>query len=168
MMIFCLLDRATVYRQVCIAFDMLDQLGLTDTWRLRFSATRLGSLLLINKIKRVLEEAGYRFPLQAARTIVRFAVDYHPDLRTAPREDLVDWIYGLGMKLASMFLARTRPEEGPYAILDRHLHRWLERHGCTLPRSDYLGRERFFLDWCTERELDPVDYDLEIWERSRI
>lgn len=167
MMVFCLLDRAMPYDTVCRAFDNLDRLGYTLGRKIRSVCATAGQRIFILTATRYLRMEGYRFPETGALAIYLFSKN-PIDLRTATREELVDNVWGMGMKLASMFLARTRPGEGPYAILDRHSHRWLDRHSCTLPRSDYLGRERFFLDWCKERELDPVAYDLEIWERSRV
>lgn len=165
MMVFCILDRATTYAQVCKAFDVLERFQLTTrkgmrSWRVERNET----YTLAWAIEGFLKGVGYRFPPQAAENIAAFAYNTVP-LRTATRKEIVERVPGIGMKLASMFLRNTRGIR--YAVIDIHLHHWLEEKGCDVPRADYLGREKWFLDWAESNHRDPFVLDREIWEERR-
>jgi len=74
-------------------------------------------------------------------------------------------IKGIGLKLASMFVRNTRGEK--IAVLDVHIRNWLkQKYGPGLPNS-YYEQEKLFLQASKELGKDPIELDLEIWERER-
>jgi len=154
-MVFCILDRAQEYTQVCRSFDALDRQGLTTRKNLKHA----------NKaaIRRILKKSGYRFPNQTAGYLKAFAIN-PIDLKCATREELVESIKGIGLKLASMFVRNTRGEK--VAVLDVHIRNWLrERHG-KLPKS-YYAQEELFLKTAKRMRQDPRLLDVNVWEARR-
>jgi len=160
-MVFCILDTACPYEMVCKAFDELKEMGMTTRkeiikWR-------------EDMIENALRRAGYRFPKQHAGRIKKFGYS-SIDLRTATREELVDNITGIGMKLASMFLRNTRGEE--YAVIDVHTDRWLEKELRAFdqwkPRMSYEEKEKAFINLAKIIGKTPKELDLEIWQKMRI
>jgi thermostable 8-oxoguanine DNA glycosylase len=155
LMVFCILDRAQEYRQVGKAFDALDRVGLTTRRGLEKARG--------TAIRKVLKEAGYRFPNQTARYLKEFGSN-PINLRSATREELVKSITGIGLKLASMFVRNTRGER--VAVLDVHIRNWLrERYG-RLPRS-YYEQEKLFMKAAEELGQDPGRLDIDVWEARR-
>lgn len=161
-LIFCILDRATKYAQVCKAFDMLYHHGLTTRARLRSHIKAFGMETMTKRITTLLRETGYRFPEPGANFILLFALN-DVDLKTVSRDVLIADVKGIGMKLASMFLRNTRGEQ--YVPIDVHMERWLAEHGC--PYTDYKEQEQWFREYCEERGLDVYEADMAIWNKMR-
>lgn len=153
-LIFCLLDRAMPYKNVCKVFDGLTELGITNKGKLK----KLG----IEEISRILSWYGHRFPNQTAKYLKHFA---HNDinLETCTREEMVEKIDGIGYKLASMFLRNTRGEN--YAVLDTHIKKWLKEMG--FEGKNYIESEKNFLEICKEVNMTPYELDMLIWEDKR-
>lgn len=162
LLIFCMLDRATTYAQVCKAFDALYHHGLTTRARLRAHIKAFGEETMVRRITLILREAGYRFPEPGAEFIVLFAFN-DVNLRTVSRDMLVQTVRGIGMKLASMFLRNTRGEQ--YVPIDVHMKKWLKEHGC--PYTSYKEQEQWFREYCEERGLSVYEADMAIWNRMR-
>lgn len=156
MMIFCMLDRAQSYENVCKVFDHLNRNLLTSRKGLK--------LLSVDDLERELRKAGHRFPKQTAQFLKGFS-DSTINLRTATRDDLVENLPGIGYKLASMFLRNTRGEE--YAVLDVHVKRWLEERGFN-PNGRYQDLERIFLTLARGMNKTPYELNMEIWQAKRI
>lgn len=162
-MVFCILDTACPYEMVCKAFDALREMSMT---------TRRGIIpWREDMIEKTLKKAGYRFPKQHAGRIKEFGYN-SIDLRTATREELVDSITGIGMKLASMFLRNTRGED--YAVIDVHTERWLmselmkTHRGKIKPPKTYEEKERYFKEIAKAKGKTTKELDLEIWQKMRI
>jgi len=155
LMVFCLLDRAMPYEKVCKVFDYLDNMGLTTKENLRDIEER--------ELADALKMSGHRFPNQTAKHLKGFS-ESEVSLRTGSRDELIQHIPGLGMKLASMFLRNTRGE--PYAVLDVHVKRWLKEQG--FKGGSYKKLEQDFLSKCRELGKTPYQLDMEIWQQRRI
>jgi len=156
MLVFCLLDRAVPYEKACAAWQILHDNGLDKRHNIRSTKP--------DNVAKLLSAMGFRFPNQAGKYIYEFG--QNPiDLRTATREELVEQIPGIGYKLASMFLNRTRG--ATYAILDVHIKRWLEEKGYDVSKP-YEVVEQYFFTEAAKLNKDPNELDLEIWEERRI
>jgi hypothetical protein len=89
------------------------------------------------------------------------------DLKTCALSDLLA-IKGVGHKTARMFLMQTRAKQR-FAALDTHILKFLKAQGipCTLSTPSHPGQyaylESEFLRLADEAEMDPVDFDLQIW-----
>lgn len=160
-MVFCILDTAVPYEMCCRAFDALRKKGYTTRRGLKSP--------LKSMIAGTLKKAGYRFPKQHAGRLKNFSKNII-DLKTSTRKELVDNIDGIGMKLASMFLRNTRGHQ--YAVLDRHSLRWLQK---TMDVPDkvfklmsYETREKQFIQYAKDLGKNPMELDLEIWQRERV
>ncbi len=162
LLIFCILDRATTYAQVCKAYDALASQGLTTRDWLRTHISAFGEETMVKRITLILREAGYRFPEPGAEFIVLFALN-DVNLRTVSRDMLVSDVKGIGMKLASMFLRNTRGEQ--YVPIDVHMKKWLADHGC--PYTSYEEQEQWFREYCEERGLSVYEADMAIWNEMR-
>jgi len=162
-MVFCIIDTAVPYEMVCRTFDALKKSKMTKRrdimkWR-------------EDMIEATLRKAGYRFPKQQAERIKAFGYS-GIDLREATREELVENIKGIGMKLASMFLRNTRGED--YAVIDVHTDRWLManlmkayRGKVKAPRT-YEEKEKYFKEFAKAKGMTTKELDLEIWQKNRI
>jgi len=82
----------------------------------------------------------------------------------AARFDLLK-IKGIGMKEASHFLRNTGRED--VAIIDRHILRWLERKGESVPKTltpkRYLEVEETLKDMAKNGNL--AEFDLRVWSQ---
>ena len=162
-MVFCILDTACPYEMVCKAFDELREMGMTT----RKEIMKWREDMIENALKR----AGYRFPKQHAGRIKKFGYS-SIDLKTATREELVENITGIGMKLASMFLRNTRGED--HAVIDVHTERWLmgelmkTHRGKIKPPKTYEEKERYFKEFAKAKGKTTKELDLEIWQKMRI
>lgn len=136
MIVFCLLDRAIPYERVCVTWEALRDNNMVTRNGIRDST--------LEEIVKVLKSVSFRFPNQTGGFIKEFG-DNPIDLRTANRQELVKNIKGIGMKLASMFLHRTRGET--YAIIDIHIKRWLEEQGYDIS-TDYETLDDMDLPKC--------------------
>jgi len=155
MMIFCILDRAQSYENVCKVFDHLNRNLLTSRKGLK--------LLSVDDLERELRKAGHRFPNQTAKFLKGFA-DSTINLRTATRDEFVKNLPGIGYKLASMFLRNTRGEE--YAVLDVHVKRWLKEKGVIY--KSYKDQERSFISLARMMNKTLYELDMEIWQGRRV
>ncbi|KKL75421.1 hypothetical protein LCGC14_2055060 [marine sediment metagenome] len=160
-LVFSILDTACPYNMVCKAFDELKANDMTTRKGIkRFKAKEITARL---------RWAGYRFPTQQAERIKAFG-DNPINLRIATREQLVDEVKGIGMKLASFFLRNTRGEE--YAVLDVHTLRWLqEQH--KFPKKvwrkmSYYDREKQFAMDAEFLGKSVMELDLQIWNDRRV
>ncbi len=166
-MIFCILNGPMPYAKVCEAFDLLDKHDLTYRWGLDGATMMIGNwmfnpLLLEQRIIGMLMGVGYRFPKQAAKNVMNYRrIDLN--LKTASRDELVDKIDGVGMKLASMFVRNTRGEK--VAVIDTHIKKWLKEQGCIT--RNYISQEVFFLSYCMNNDLDPYEFDMKLWNERR-
>lgn len=156
-MVFCILDTAVSYESVCKAWNELDGAGMTTRKGLKRADTIL--------IKGVLASVGYRWAGQKAQYLKHFA-NNKIDLKTASRKELVNSVYGIGMKLASMFLRNTRGHQ--YAVLDVHTLRFLQKElGDKMPKK-YEDQEKMFISIAKMRNMNPMELDLKIWQENRI
>ena len=73
-------------------------------------------------------------------------------------------IKGVGMKLASMFLVRTRDAE--HAIIDIHIKRWLQERD--LWHNKYEEAEKNFAAEAVKMGMSVKQLDLIVWEERRI
>jgi thermostable 8-oxoguanine DNA glycosylase len=153
LMVFCILDRAMPYEKVCKAYDTLREHGL-DTKQGLSSVSK-------ERIAELLSSSGFRFPNQTANFLKGFSGNAI-DLRNASRTELCS-IKGIGMKLASMFLNRTRGTQ--YAIIDIHIKRWLDERG--LLSKNYLTSERNFIREAEKLGMTPDQLDYQIWNTNR-
>ncbi len=160
-LVFCILDTACTYKMVCNTFDYLERFDMTTRKGIK-NATE-------DKIRGVLQVAGYRFPSQHAKRIKAFG-DNEIDLRKTSREELVKNVKGIGMKLASFFLRNTRDIE--YAVLDVHTLRWLRaNHNFSdkiWKRMTYQDKETFFRLDAERLGKGVMELDLEIWNKYRV
>lgn len=160
-MVFCILDTAVPYEMCCKAFDALRKKGYTTRRGLKSP--------LKSMISGTLKKAGYRFPKQHAGRLKNFSKNII-DLKTSTRKELVDNIDGIGMKLASMFLRNTRGHQ--YAVLDRHSLRWLQST-MNVPNKvfklmSYETKEKQFIQYAEDLGKNPMELDLEIWQKYRV
>jgi len=156
-MVFCILDTAVSYESVCKAWNELDEAGMTT----RKGLKRVDPIL----IKGVLASVGYRWAGQKALYLKHFA-NNKINLKTATRKELVNSVYGIGMKLASMFLRNTRGHQ--YAVLDVHTLRFLQNElGEKMPKK-YEDQEKMFINIAKMRHMNPMELDLKIWQENRI
>lgn len=159
-LVFCLLDRAMPYEQVCKIFQWLDYIGLTT--RTGIKASGYGPKELANALS--CEGTKHRFPNQTAKFIYAFSLS-NVDLRNASREELMEKLPGLGYKLASMFLRNTRKED--YAVIDTHIKRWMEQRGFN-PNAPYKDLEKAFLYIARGMGKTAYQLDMEIWQENRV
>ena len=160
-LVFCILDTSCTYKMVCRTFDELRACDMTTRKGIkRFTA---------KQIEARLKWAGYRFPTQHARRIKVFGSN-NINLKTATREELVDNINGIGLKLASFFLRNTRGED--HAVLDVHTLRWLQKEfkipDKKFKRMSYETKEGFFKAAAKIEGKSTMELDLEIWTKMRV
>lgn len=154
-MIFCILDRATSYIQVCKSFNALRENNLITRRGLEEAKE--------SAIAYILKESGYRFPNQSAKFLKELSTN-PINLKTATREELEKSIKGVGLKLASMFVRNTRGTK--VAVLDTHIRSWLKERYGELPKN-YYEQEKLFLRASLELKKDPGQLDIDIWEERR-
>jgi len=152
-MVFCFLSRTVSYRSVLKTFNLLKAHGLTTRQGLKGSSQE--------QVHRLLKRSGYRFHNKMAECLMEWSMNTIV-LASATREELCE-IKGIGMKLSSMFLNRTRGEQ--HLILDVHIKRWLKRQG--LLGKNYLESEKNFRMEAERRGVTPVQLDYAIWETYR-
>lgn len=93
-----------------------------------------------------------------------------PDLARCAPEDLERYA-GVGPKTSRFFILWTRPDAN-FAVLDRHVLRWLSERGYSgIPRSNpvrgvYRRIEGFFLREAAKWNLTPRELDLRIWGKA--
>lgn len=145
------------YEKVCECWEVLDKANLNTRATLKNASQESISYLL--------QEAGCRFPIQKAKYLSEFGRN-DIDLRVATRTQLVREIKGVGMKLASMFLNRTRGAE--YAIIDIHVKRWLQEQGIWSDNGPYQLNETAFWLKAHGMGLTPTELDNKIWEERRL
>ena len=155
--LFCLLDRATSYEQVCKIYNGLESISLLSFETLR--------MIEENDLHVVLKQLGCRFPIQTAKYIKYNVLSFkisHIGMMT--RDELVYYIKGFGYKLASMF--HNRLHNTNYAIIDIHIDRYLKENGCKA--KSYKDKETFFIRLAKEKGITPDELDWEIWNQNRI
>jgi len=158
--LFCILDRAMSYEKVCAAFDQV----MIYLWE---GSMRGFEKHHVDKVAETLKSVGYRFPNQTARHIKANSWVDAEWLSYCTREDMVKHCKGIGMKLASMFLVRTRHSH--MAIIDVHIKRWLKDvHGLHVEGMKYEDMEGAFLALAKHMGRDPEELDYEIWDQYRI
>lgn len=109
----------------------------------------------------------YSVMTQGIMYLLDATMEYEDFLLRASRDDLLR-IPGVSYKTASFFLLYTR-KGMRIACLDRHILRFLSRHGVVpsdsvhkAPKKDkYLYYEEKFLDLCGE--VPPYEMDIQIW-----
>ena len=155
--LFCLLDKAASYEQVCNIFNGLELQGLTSFKSLK--------LLEENDLHSILKKLGCRFPVQTSRfieyNIESFTIS---EIASMSRDELVIKIKGFGYKLASMF--HNRLYNSNYAVIDIHINRYLEENGCKV--KNYKEKEMFFFQLAEKKGMTPDELDWEIWDQNRI
>jgi thermostable 8-oxoguanine DNA glycosylase len=155
--IFCQLDRVMPYDKVMNSYLFLESEGLVSFESLRkFMPEELAPLL---------REAKLRFPETTANYL--YYNVHHFDGKTLhkmSRDKIVEKCRGFGWKLASMFCNRCQGTQ--YAIIDVHIDRFLQEHGCTSKK--YHEKETFFVELARQRGITPDELDWEIWNNSRI
>lgn len=88
------------------------------------------------------------------------------DLSTCKPAEL-ERIHGIGPKTSRFFILWTRPHE-QYAVLDRHILKWLAERCIGVPKNTpaygaYLKWEQVFLHEARRRGVPPRDLDYAIW-----
>lgn len=122
----------------------------------------------------LLEKDGIRDWVMGAKTgnyckIIKFFEDWLKsgvNLRTCTPDDL-ESLHGVGPKTSRFFVTWTRPE-ARYAVLDRHILRWLDQFYHDVPKNTpngktYLKWETVFLEEAMNRHLQPRELDYQIW-----
>ena len=132
--------------------------------------TTRGDFTEFNKpnIERILKANGCRFWKTKAQRIVEFGSN-PINLKVATREELVNNVKGVGMKLASMFLRDTRNID--LAVMDVHTKRWLakqlEMRNIPYPKK-YEDEEKLMLQFAKEHNTTIRELDYAIWNTGRI
>lgn len=152
-MVFCILNTQIEYNKLCQCFEELDNAGLTTKESISSVPAKF--------IRDILKETGYRFYNQKARYLKEFS-KCAIDLERANREELVK-IKGVGMKLASMFLVRTRGAD--LAIIDTHIKKWLKERN--LWHNKYEEAEKNFAAEAAKLGMSVKELDLKICEEKR-
>lgn len=159
--LFCILDRVMSYEKVCAAFDQI----MVELWE---GSMRGFENHPVERIAETLKATGYRFPNQTARHIKANTWVDGTWLKRCSREDMIKHCKGIGMKLASMFLVRTRPTKC-YAIIDVHIKRWLKDvHSLHVEGMKYEEMEAAFLKIAEDMGRDPEELDYELWDQYRV
>lgn len=153
-MTFCILDKMVDYDRVTKTFKDLDRRHLTERGELKRAKEK--------DLQRILKDNGYRFHGQTAKALYRFGQST-VDLRTASRPELMKALWGVGMKLASLFVRETRGQE--VAVLDVHTKRWMKERG--LLTDDYVESEMLFIEEAKALGLTAEALDKAIWETYR-
>jgi len=155
--VFCQLDRAMSYESVCRIFDGLDKIAYTRFFYLRNQS--------VDDISKKLKELGCRFYRQTAKYL-KYNVDNFSwdDLIKMPRDEIVVKCKGFGMKLASMF--HNRIHNSQYAIIDIHIDRFLQQHGCI--EKDYKKKEGFLKEIAEYNGMTMEELDWKVWNENRI
>jgi len=155
--IFCQLDRVMPYEKVCHVFEYLDSRGLTQFEELRETPEfMLGYYLKLS---------GHRFPYQTAGFIKWNINNFTAkELRKMSRDKIAEECMGFGYKLASMFHNRIHGTD--YAIIDVHVDRYLEQHGCKAKK--YKEKESYLQNLAKTQNKSLEVLDWEIWNTNRI
>ena len=155
--LFCLLDRASSYEQVCRIHNGLESLKL-----LSFKSLKL---LKEGDLSSTLKQLGCRFPVQTAKfieyNIQSFTIS---NINLMSRDELVTHVKGFGYKLASMF--HNRLHNTNYAIIDVHIDRYLKENNCKA--KNYKDKEVFFFQLAEKKGMTPDELDWKIWDQNRI
>lgn len=120
--------------------------------------------LRAEEIEELLRIAGVRFSRKKAvyieKALRKFQEMKLPEDETA-RDLLVKEIYGFGFKEASHFLRNTGKKD--FAILDRHILRWLGiEHKC-MSKKRYLEAENRMQEIALKNKLSVAELDLLVW-----
>jgi hypothetical protein len=88
------------------------------------------------------------------------------DLFTCKPSEL-EAIHGIGPKTSRFFILWTRPDE-QYAVLDRHILRWLDKRYAGVPKDtpsygQYMKWEQVFLHEARKLGVTPRELDHSIW-----
>lgn len=120
------------------------------------------SKLCVEKLEKLLKEAGVRFYKKKAIYIQKSLEKFSrvEKLENLDRELLIAEFYGLGMKEASHFLRNTGRKE--FAILDRHILRWLGEQG-SITKKKYLEAERRMQEVAKACGVSVAELDLLVW-----
>lgn len=107
----------------------------------------------------------YRVLKQALADLHRLRLD----LRTCTPDEL-EHVHGIGPKSARFFIMWMRPESR-FAVLDRHILRWLKSRGyeapdSTPPASKYYELEKVFIHEADQIGMTPRELDLDIWRAA--
>lgn len=155
--LFCLLDRATSYEQVCKIYNGLESISLLSFETLR--------MIEENDLHVVLKQFGCRFPAQTSR-FIKYNIESFTisDITLMSRDELVIKIKGFGYKLASMF--HNRLHNTNYAIIDVHIDRYLKENNCKA--KGYREKEIFFFQLAEKKGMTVDELDWEIWNKNRI
>jgi len=155
--IFCQFDRVMPYEKVVESFDYLDKRGFASFDELR--------MLMPEDLAALFKEAKLRFPKATADQLYYNIHHYDGEtLHKMSREEIVEKCKGFGWKLASMFCNRCQGTN--YAIIDVHINKYLDEHGCIA--NNYKKKEEHFI-WLAKEQGKTVDeLDREIWNARRI
>jgi len=91
------------------------------------------------------------------------------DLHKCTREELIK-IWGIGLKTASCFILHSRPNI-QMAGIDTHILKFLQNNGSKytkVNKNNYHILEKHFLDIANKLNISPAEYDLLIWNSSKI
>lgn len=159
-MMFCILSTLQPYETVVKCIQGLK----AELYTTRGDLTNINS----DRIGQILKQNGCRFWKTKLKYFLEFGQN-DIDLKTATRQEIVDSVKGVGMKLASMFLRDTRGSD--YAVMDVHTIRWLkeqlEQRGIDFP-TKYEEQEKHMLQIAKEKGKSIRDLDYEIWDGNRI
>ena len=154
LMVFCILDTQMTYDKVCECYNALNAKSMDQRSNIQGHTQ--------DEIVSVLRSAGCRFPNQKAKYIKLFG-DNDIDLNTCTRNELQGKVKGVGMKLASMFLNRTRGMQ--YAILDVHTNNFLKERD--LYTGKYEVDEKSFEGIAHSMCMTTSELDNMVWEARR-
>ncbi|MCS7144017.1 MAG: N-glycosylase/DNA lyase [Archaeoglobaceae archaeon] len=118
----------------------------------------------VEKIEELLKTAGVRFSRKKALYIENAIKKFRSvEIRECDnaRDLLVKEIYGLGLKEASHFLRNIGRKD--FAILDRHILRWLGVDYKSLTKKRYLEAEKRMREIALENKVSVAELDLLVW-----
>jgi len=116
-----------------------------------------------------MKESGLGQYTKLAKAFVQITNDDF-NLRECSLDDLMG-VHGVGPKTARFFLCYTRPNQ-PYAILDTHILRYIREKlsvytpPATPTGAKYLELEKVFVKHAQSKGYEPVQLDLQIWEKN--
>lgn len=122
-------------------------------------------------LRRALRACGFGCYNQRARSFA--ALINSPLVLGRCHPDELMQIPGIGFKTARGFVLYTR-EHARYAVLDRHVLRFMREHGLDAPASSpqsatsYASWEQRALDMADRMGLSPLEFDRMIWLRYRV
>lgn len=117
----------------------------------------------------LLEEKVYQHKLGNYTRLLHFLRSPKPDLEDCSLEEL-EALHGIGLKTARFFVSFTRPGQR-FAILDRHILKWLREQGVRTPKNtptkeeEYSRLEQEYLKRIGD--ANPASADFDIWSARR-